>query len=240
MVVCWTRCRPLLRAQTDGLGGWGCAPAASGLLLPSLPDYVPPLSGGCVPYHWMGSIPFGRGCTPPPPPLSYPRPCPLPPTHPGLAVATTLLVGGGEVGRRGPWMASMCPRLLHPPPSTRWLPQSSGESETWRTCGDCLSAASRRAGLGSTPQLSLEKENKMSQWLLNGRAAEPASRSGCVGSWPPQRWGWPAPGPCSPDVKWCARWPRMAPLGPPLCLLPPQKASGHWPASSLVPGSNCA
>lgn len=62
-----------------------------------------------------------------------------------------------------------------------------------------------------TPQLSLEKENKMSQWLLNGRAAEPASRSGCMGCWLLQRWGRPTPGPSPPDVKRCAGWPRQFP-----------------------------
>lgn len=72
--------------------------------------------------------------------------CPLPSTPPGLAVAATVLASGRGSGREGSIWLACATRLL--PPSTCQLLQSSGESETWPALGDCLSAASRRAGAG--------------------------------------------------------------------------------------------
>lgn len=196
-------------AQGLAVGGpvWLCALGGggrcSGSVLPSLPDPLSPLLAWTVgPLEWPPPplvephAPLDRAApSPAPQPLMAPSLPPLPSfvlpkapstyiRPPGLDVAAPVLGGGGGMGRRELSVARVPPPPAPPAAAGCRSPvgnQRPGELPVIASLQ--LLGEPARAG---TPQLSLEKENKMSQWLLNGRAAEPASRPGCLGCWPPQ------------------------------------------------------
>lgn len=88
-----------------------------------------------------------------------------------------LLLGGPSPVCRttAPWAALGHVCWLPSMPPAAPLPLLVGNQTLLNLVIACL-AASRRACAGpGTPQLSLEKENKIFQWVLNGRAVEPAS-----------------------------------------------------------------
>lgn len=153
VVVCPTLVRASLESPDRWTWGPGVCRAASGLLLPSLPDRVPLLHGPWGPLSGAVSLtigwalsPFGRSRASPsvgPPPLLL---FVLP-----KALSTSTHTPWPGCGRRRPGGRAPSGARVSLPPVARsvcWLPQAAGEPETWTTRGDCLSAAPRRAAAG--------------------------------------------------------------------------------------------
>lgn len=178
MHVAWQEVRAVLVIVMIAVMIFAVAPPQS-LCLVSL---QPPLLGADRwPWDWdvfpgraqdFSSVPLWTGLRPIPTPLLVPLQALITHIHAagplGLGLAALALAGGGGMGGReavtlifahSPALGCCSPEGTETLVNSGWLPPQLPGELAW----------------GGLPRLSLEKENKISPRVLNGRTAEPAS-----------------------------------------------------------------